>query len=318
MSESEAAAVEGAEGREETRDREAVPAAVENGGEDTATRADEDRGASEGHHARGEENGERRGGPPSNIDTMITVKVDNIPFTTTSDQVQDLFSAYGEIGDVYIPSRGGRPRGYAFVRFLTQESADAAIDQGNDKEIDGRQLRVQLAEKPRKRNPRHDGEPRGGGRGRPFDRRGGRDDGRYMSRDGGGYQPRDRGGYQPRDRGGYQPRDRGDYQPRDRGDYQPRDRGDYQPRDRDNGDYQPKDRGDYRPRDRGDRGDYKPRDRGDYQPRDRGDYQPRDRGDRGDYQPRDRGDRGDYHARDREDRGDRGDRGDRERSPARR
>ncbi|KAF4029357.1 RNA recognition motif-containing protein [Phytophthora infestans] len=40
---------------------------------------------------------------PPNVDSMFTLKVDNVPFQIGSDELRDLFSKFGEIGDVYIP-----------------------------------------------------------------------------------------------------------------------------------------------------------------------------------------------------------------------
>ncbi len=44
----------------------------------------------------------RREGPPD-IGGMVSLKVDNITFRTTVEDLKDKFSKYGSIGDVYIP-----------------------------------------------------------------------------------------------------------------------------------------------------------------------------------------------------------------------
>lgn len=58
-----------------------------------------------------------------------------------------MFSAAGEVVSVSIPTdrMAGRPRGFAFVEFASEEHAAAAIEQLNGKELRGRNLRVDAA-----------------------------------------------------------------------------------------------------------------------------------------------------------------------------
>ena len=80
------------------------------------------------------------------ISTMTSLKVDNITYRTTIDDLKRIFDKYGEIGDVYIPrDRRGESRGYAFVRFHDRRDAEDAMDSVHGKVIDGRELRVQMA-----------------------------------------------------------------------------------------------------------------------------------------------------------------------------
>ena len=69
-------------------------------------------------------------------------------------------SSVGEVRDAYLPvdRETGRPRGFAFVEFATEEQAAQAIERFNDYEMGGRQLRVNAAED---RPPRRPGPPRG-------------------------------------------------------------------------------------------------------------------------------------------------------------
>ena len=58
--------------------------------------------------------------------------------------------------DVYLPSdrATGRPRGFAFVEYSSQDEAEEAIKQFSEYELGGRKLRVNLAEdRPRRRTP---------------------------------------------------------------------------------------------------------------------------------------------------------------------
>jgi RNA recognition motif-containing protein len=104
--------------------------------------------------------------------------VGNLPFTTTEEDLQGLFSKAGEVTSVaLIKDRDtGRSRGFAFIEMNTQVEAETAIRMFNDFSWNDRELKVNLA------RPR---EERSGGR---FDdRRGGGYD-----RGGGGYGQRDK------------------------------------------------------------------------------------------------------------------------------
>ena len=94
------------------------------------------------------------------------VFVGNLNFRTTKEEVEALFSQSGTISDVYFPMdrETGRPRGFAFVTFSTDEEAAAAIEKFNGFEMSGRALRVNAAEE-RPRAPRSFGDRDGGGGG---------------------------------------------------------------------------------------------------------------------------------------------------------
>lgn len=69
-------------------------------------------------------------------------------FRTTQEQLSQVFSAAGEVRSVYLATdrETGRPRGFAFVEFATEEQASQAIRQFDGQEVDGRKLRVNAAE----------------------------------------------------------------------------------------------------------------------------------------------------------------------------
>lgn len=77
--------------------------------------------------------------------------VGNFPYSVTEDQLREIFSQYGEISELaMIMDRDtGRPKGFGFITFATQEAAERALEQnGND--LDGRPLKVNVAiDKPR-------------------------------------------------------------------------------------------------------------------------------------------------------------------------
>ena len=99
--------------------------------------------------------------------------------STTGDDLQEIFSAYGEVSSakVIIDRETGNSKGFGFVEMADEEEAKAAIAALNESELDGKEIVVKEAN-PREERPRRDS--RGGGG--------------YQSR-GGGYQRRDdRGG----------------------------------------------------------------------------------------------------------------------------
>jgi cold-inducible RNA-binding protein len=74
--------------------------------------------------------------------------VGNLAFSTTRNDLEALFGEVGAIKDVFLPTeRGtGRPRGFAFVEFETEEEAQQAIEKFDGRELGGRSLRVNAAE----------------------------------------------------------------------------------------------------------------------------------------------------------------------------
>lgn len=88
--------------------------------------------------------------------------VGNLSYETTQTQLQELLGEVGEIKDVYLPADriSGRPRGFAFVEFSTEEEAKQAIEKFNEHDLGGRKLRINEAEDRPRRAP---GGPRPGG-----------------------------------------------------------------------------------------------------------------------------------------------------------
>ncbi|XP_033748981.1 serine/arginine-rich splicing factor 2-like isoform X2 [Pecten maximus] len=85
-------------------------------------------------------------GPPD-IEGMASLKVDNLTYRTTPEDLRRAFEKYGDVGDVYIPrDRFTREsRGFAFVRYYDKRDAEDALDSMDGAIMDGRELRVQMA-----------------------------------------------------------------------------------------------------------------------------------------------------------------------------
>lgn len=91
--------------------------------------------------------------------------VGNFPYSVDEGQLRAVFSAYGKITELaVIMDRGtGRPKGFAFITFETQQAAEKALEQ-NGKDLGGRPLKVNMAIERDSSN--------GGGGGRPGGRGG--------------------------------------------------------------------------------------------------------------------------------------------------
>jgi RNA recognition motif-containing protein len=82
------------------------------------------------------------------------IYVGNLPFSTTEDEIRKLFSAYGTVEKVSLimDRETGRLRGFGFVEMASGGSeAIAALDQ---RELNGRQLRVNPARPREERSSR--------------------------------------------------------------------------------------------------------------------------------------------------------------------
>ncbi|XP_058068466.1 RNA-binding protein CP31B, chloroplastic-like [Magnolia sinica] len=75
----------------------------------------------------------------------------NIPFDYSQLDLLKIFKKFGKVLDVFIPNflYSGHPRGYAFIRFLYEVNARAAMGVLDGQRIDGRVASIKLA-KPRR------------------------------------------------------------------------------------------------------------------------------------------------------------------------
>jgi RNA recognition motif-containing protein len=68
-------------------------------------------------------------------------------YKMTEDDLRDLFAEFGEVTSAKIieDRETGRPKGFAFVEMANNDDAVNAINSLNDKEIMGRNLKVNEA-----------------------------------------------------------------------------------------------------------------------------------------------------------------------------
>ena len=99
----------------------------------------------------------------------MKVYVGNLSFDIDSEKLRELFASYGEVEEAIVISDkfSGRSKGFGFVTFANDEGAKKAISEMNDKEIEGRKLKVNEAKPMEDRPPRRSG-GFGGGQRRRF------------------------------------------------------------------------------------------------------------------------------------------------------
>jgi cold-inducible RNA-binding protein len=110
--------------------------------------------------------------------------VGNLPFNFVAENLKAVFAPIGEVisADVVSDRDTGRSRGFGFVE-MSDEDGRKAIDQLNDKEVDGRRLTVNEARPRTNSGPRSGGGSSGGYGARPG---GGSRSGSNFNRGGGG------------------------------------------------------------------------------------------------------------------------------------
>ena len=90
---------------------------------------------------------------------MVTkLYVGNLSYDTTEEKLRELLSQAGTVSTVdMIKDRDtGNPKGFAFVEMASQAEAEKAISMFNEKNLDDRMIKVNIA-KPREERPRSGG-----------------------------------------------------------------------------------------------------------------------------------------------------------------
>ena len=85
----------------------------------------------------------------------MTIFIGNLSWDTEEEDLKDLFKTYGEVRKCTIPLErdSGRKRGFGFVEMKNNSSEKTAINDLQDVEWMGREIRVYEAE-PRDSSPR--------------------------------------------------------------------------------------------------------------------------------------------------------------------
>ncbi|KMZ60841.1 Glycine-rich RNA-binding protein 4, mitochondrial [Zostera marina] len=90
------------------------------------------------------------------------VYVGGLSYDTDEGSLRSAFEGFGEVSEAFVISDRdtGRSKGFGFVSYLNDDSANKAISAMDGKELDGRQIRVNVANE---RPPRVGGYGGGGG-----------------------------------------------------------------------------------------------------------------------------------------------------------
>lgn len=98
----------------------------------------------------------------------MNIYVGNVPFSSTEDNLRQLFEQFGQVSSVKLimDRETGRPRGFGFVEMPNDEEGKAAIAGTDGKEHGGRMLKVNEARPKENRGPGGGGGGMGGGRDR--------------------------------------------------------------------------------------------------------------------------------------------------------
>lgn len=84
--------------------------------------------------------------------------VGNLNYSVKEDQLKDLFSEHGSINDLVIikDKYTNRSKGFGFVEFSSSDEAQTAMDSLNEKEFQGRNLKINEArQRPNKNRNRN-------------------------------------------------------------------------------------------------------------------------------------------------------------------
>ncbi|HEY5533021.1 MAG TPA: RNA-binding protein [Candidatus Anoxymicrobiaceae bacterium] len=84
----------------------------------------------------------------------MKIYVGNLSYSTSEADMRTAFGAFGTVdsADVIMDRDSGRSKGFGFVEMGVDTEGQAAIDALNGKDVDGRNLNVNVA-KPREERP---------------------------------------------------------------------------------------------------------------------------------------------------------------------
>jgi len=77
----------------------------------------------------------------------VKLYIGNLPYSIRDDSLKALFDKFGNVvsASVIMDRDSGRSKGFGFVEFSDEAEAKAARDAMNNKEVDGRALKVDFA-----------------------------------------------------------------------------------------------------------------------------------------------------------------------------
>ena len=93
----------------------------------------------------------------------MNIYVSGLNFSTTSESLQELFAAHGEVtsANIITDRETGRSRGFGFVEMPDDSEGQKAIDELNNTEFENKTINVNVA-RPRTERPSNGYNNRGG------------------------------------------------------------------------------------------------------------------------------------------------------------
>ncbi|MDX8339726.1 RNA-binding protein [Draconibacterium sp. IB214405] len=94
----------------------------------------------------------------------MNIYIGNLPFNMGEEDLREIFEEYGEVASakIIMDKFTGRSKGFGFVEMEDDAEANKAIEELNNAEVAGRNIKVNES-KPRENNNRGGGYNRGGG-----------------------------------------------------------------------------------------------------------------------------------------------------------
>jgi len=94
----------------------------------------------------------------------MNIYVSNLSFNTSDAELNELFSAFGEVSSakVITDRETGRSRGFGFVEMPSEDEGKDAMLGLNNKEVEGRAMSVSVAKEREERSSNGGGGNRGG------------------------------------------------------------------------------------------------------------------------------------------------------------
>ena len=95
------------------------------------------------------------------IDTLrltMNIYIGTLAYTVTEDELRDAFSEFGQVDSASIINDkfSGRSKGFGFVDMPNESEAREAIASMNEKDLNGRTIKVNEAKPREERAPRRD------------------------------------------------------------------------------------------------------------------------------------------------------------------
>ena len=92
---------------------------------------------------------------PTGMFEVTNIYVGNLSYETSSTDLEQAFAAFGSVSRATVVSdrETGRSKGFGFVEMSDAGAAQSAINSLNEKELNGRQIKVNEA-RPREERPR--------------------------------------------------------------------------------------------------------------------------------------------------------------------